>query len=97
MIKLSKDKDNNAFYNQLKHVNQFYTVKKFKQTAHVLTIKESIKHMHHAQMESFEHASDFFKKPKHVYVKKIKSKYRKKDTYKYESTYLYVSFISIYN
>ena len=62
MIKLSKDKDNNAFYNQLKHVNQFYTVKKnLKQTAHVLTIKESIKHMHHAQMESFEHTSDFFK------------------------------------
>ena len=74
MIKLSKDKDNNAFYNQLKHVNQFlYSEKEFKQTAHVLTIKESIKHMHHAQMESFEHTSDF-KKPKHVYVKKIKSK-----------------------
>ncbi|WP_260677451.1 hypothetical protein [Staphylococcus hominis] len=65
MIKLSKDKDNNAFYNQLKHVNQFlYSEKEFKQTAHVLTIKESIKHMHHAQMESFEHTSDFFKKAK---------------------------------
>ena len=43
-------------------MNQFlYSEKEFKQT-HVLTIKESIKHMHHAQMESFEHTSDFFKK-----------------------------------
>ena len=62
MIKLSKDKDNNAFYNQLKHVNQFLYSEK--QTAHVLTIKESIKHKHHAQMESFEHTSDYFKKAK---------------------------------
>lgn len=62
---MSKEKDGNAFYSQLQHVNQFlYSEKEFKQTTHVLTIKESIKQMHHTHMESFEHTSDFFKKAK---------------------------------
>lgn len=62
---MSKEKVNNTFYTHLKHVNQFlYSKKDFKQTTHVSTIHESIKHMHHAHMESFEHTSDFFKKAK---------------------------------